>query len=78
MMDKAGEMRSAWAFILGADRSAWEWVRTKSDGTLERSKRSFGSIAECGRDARQGGYGEWKMSKRRHVRPGRDVLDIEP
>lgn len=32
---------------------------------------------ECGRDARQGGYGEWKISERRRLRPGRDALDIE-
>jgi hypothetical protein len=78
MIDKAGERRSAWAFLMAADRAAWEWVRTKPDGTLERSKRSFSSIAECARDASGGGYGEWKMSERRHVTPGRDVLDIQP
>ena len=61
---------------MAADRATWEWVRTKPDGTLERSTRSFSSIAECGRDARAGGYGEWKVSERRHVTPGRDVLDI--
>lgn len=70
-MNKAGERRSGWAFIMAAERAAWEWVRTKPDGTLERSKHSFSSLAECGRNARGGGYGEWKMSERRHARPGR-------
>ena len=77
MIDKISERRAAWAFIMTGDRAAWEWARTKPDGTLQRSRRSFSSIAECGKDATKHGYGEWKMNERRHVTPGRDVLEIE-
>jgi hypothetical protein len=78
MIDNIRERRAAWAFRVTNDGASWEWQRTQPDGTLARSTRSFSSIAECGKDARKHGYGEWKMSERRHVTPGRDVLGVEP
>lgn len=69
---KQVERRTIWTFEI--EDSHWSWVRRRPDGSQERSTHSFGSLQECGRNATQHGYGEWKGPERRRSELGRDIL----
>lgn len=68
------ERRTMWRFEI--ENENWSWVRTRPDGSEDRSSRAFDSLQECGRDAMQHGYAVWKSAERRKVEPGRDALEV--
>jgi hypothetical protein len=68
------DKRDKWQFVIDADGHAWVWEKTRADGSVERSARSFGSLHECSADAGTHGYGVWKNDERRQVERGVDAL----
>lgn len=74
MVQTSTEKRDNWQFLVDAEGRSWSWERSRPDGAVERSGRSFGSLQECAADASIRGYGQWKNDERRQITAGRDAL----